>query len=215
MQTINDVKRRVVSSYPDWYSWTMLQRQILMLRASHGSFHQKGMFNPLTELSKIFGIDVATLMEAIESTPSLMSALSDYAKDNAYRHGKSKSGKKMQRRTKQSELLELIAYDSIPSVIVAIQSGSRPRISKSEQPFFEKWLEEFNKKPTRRRKGSIDDDGLWGWPRFNRDEEDELEGLEEPIKPFVRDINPEEQSVDPESSLPVFDTKEPEEHPDF
>ena len=199
MNNINDIKRRVISGYPDWYSWSPIQRQLLMLRATHGSYRMKGMFNPLKELSKVFGIDVLTLDTAITDTPSLKKALADYDTDNAYRHGVSKSGKKMQRATRQDELMQLIAYDSIPTVITAISNGTRPRLAKTEAPFLDKYLEDISHKQTRRKRSySVEDDGLPNWGNWEQEEQ---------LKPFERDINPEDPTTHPDYSadgLPEF-----------
>ena len=74
MQTIRDLKRRVCSAYPQWYEWTMLQRQLLMLRESHGEFTIETDYfsSPLNELTKIVNQDIMYIVESIKRCPTLV-----------------------------------------------------------------------------------------------------------------------------------------------
>ena len=208
MQTIRDLKRRITTAYPQWYEWTMLQRQLLMLRESHGEFTIETDYfsSPLNELTKVVNQDVMYIVEAIKRCPTLVQALKDYREQKAYRYGKTKKGKKMKRRCTQQDLLQLIAYDHMPAAITAVATGGKPRFSDTEKHFLQQWIAELDKKP----KGKNNDD-------YYDDE----------IRPFNRDINPEEpvdinifnlppsvRKVDYSADgLPNFDTDEQETQP--
>ena len=177
MQTVNDLRRRITSAYPQWYEWTMLQRMLLMLRATHGEFTIKrdDYNSPLKELEKALNQDYLYIENAISNTPTLVKAFKDYWEQNGYRDGKTKKGKKMKRRCSQKDLMELISFDNVPAAIVAISSGSKQRFADSEKPYLEQWLQELDKTP--KAKNNNDD--------YYDDE----------IRPFNRDINPENVDV--------------------
>ena len=176
MQTIRDLKRRVTTAYPQWYEWTMLQRQLLMLRESHGEFTIETDYfsSPLNELTKIVNQDIMYIVESIKRCPTLVKALKDYREQKAYRFGKTKKGKKMKRRCTQQDLLQLIAYDHMPAAITAVATGAKPRFSDTEKHFLQQWIDELDKKPKGR-----NNDGYY----------------EDEIRPFNRDVNPEEVDV--------------------
>ena len=171
MQTIRDLKRRITSAYPSWYEWTMMQRMLLMLRATHGEFTIKtdDYNSPLKELEKALNQDYLYIENAIANTPTLVKAFKDYREQDGYRYGKTKKGKKMKRRCTQQDLMQLIAYDNVPAAIVAISTGAKPRFADSEKPYLEQWLQELDKTPK---------------PKDSNDYYDDE------IKPFNRDIDP-------------------------
>lgn len=123
----------------------MLQRQLLLLRSSHGSFVQQDMYNPLTDIAMLLGYDVVHILSAIESSKSLQKAIHDYEQNGGYNYGTTLKGKQMKRRTSQKDLMELISYDSVVGSVVGLQTGNRPRLTESEKPYFRRWIEDLDK----------------------------------------------------------------------
>ena len=39
--SINNLRQRIISAYPDWDKWTKLQKQLLLLRSTHSEYWQK------------------------------------------------------------------------------------------------------------------------------------------------------------------------------
>ena len=163
LNTINDLRRRVKSTYPDWDKWTLMQRQLLLLRSSHGELTDKAGYDPSWELANMFNVPQPLIRQAVDGSPSLRKALADYDRDNAYGYGKTLKGKKMKRRTSQKDLLELISYEAIIGAIVGIQNGARPRLTEPEKPYLRRWYEELDKTFKRTTTDEEDDIGYDNW----------------------------------------------------
>jgi hypothetical protein len=209
MQTVNDLRRRITSAYPQWYEWTMLQRMLLMLRATHGEFTIKtdDYNSPLKELEKALNQDYLYIENAIANTPSLVKAFKDYREQDGYRYGKTKKGKKMKRRCTQQDLMQLIAYDNVPAAIVAISTGAKPRFADSEKPYLEQWLQELDKTPKPKDSNDYYDDEI---RPFNRDIDPS-----QPADVNIFNLPPSVRKIDYSADgLPNFDVDEQETQPE-
>ena len=143
--SINNLRQRIVSAYPDWNKWTKLQKQLLLLRSTHGEYWQKDPTDTLSDIlitdqyerlamvARIFNVRRNEISKAITSSTSFMEALKDYAKTQCYRFGNTKRGKKMKRRCTSKDLLELLCYENVPSAIFSVISGSRYELLGVEQ----------------------------------------------------------------------------------
>ncbi|MBM31593.1 MAG: hypothetical protein CL764_01925 [Chloroflexi bacterium] len=143
--SVNNLRQRIISAYPDWDKWTKLQKQLLLLRSAHGEYWQKDptdslsnilitdQYEKLSMVAKIFNVKKNEINKAITSSTSFMKALQDYAKSQCYRYGKTKRGKKMKRRCTSKDLLELLCYENVPSAIFSVISGSRYELIGVEQ----------------------------------------------------------------------------------
>ena len=143
--SINNLRQRIISAYPDWGKWTKLQKQLLLLRSTHSEYWQKdptdklsnilitAQYERLAMVAKIFNVKRNEISKAITSSTSFMKALQDYAKAQCYRYGKTKRGKRMKRRCTSKDLLELLCYENVPSAIFSVISGSRYELIGVEQ----------------------------------------------------------------------------------
>ena len=151
--SINNLRQRITTAYPKWDSWSQLQKQLLLLRSTHGEFWQKDAmdntssiliteeYDRLKEIAKIFDVNRSDIGKAILDCKDLQKALEDYARDNCYRYGRTKRGKKMKRRCSSKDLLELMLYEAVPSSIFAVLSSSRPRLLGIETENLNLWTE--------------------------------------------------------------------------
>jgi|ETNmetMinimDraft_12_1059888.scaffolds.fasta_scaffold17865_3 hypothetical protein len=143
--SINNLRQRIISAYPDWDKWTKLQKQLLLLRSTHEEYWQKDptdirpnilitdQYEKLAMVAKIFNVERNEISKSITSSTSFMKALEDYDKAQCYRYGKTKRGKKMKRRCSSKDLLELLCYENVPSAIFSVISGSRYELIGVEQ----------------------------------------------------------------------------------
>ena len=143
--SINNLRQRIISAYPDWGKWTKLQKQLLLLRSTHGEYWQKDptdtlsnilitdQYERLAMVARIFNVGKNEITNAITTSTSFMKALEAYAKAQCYRYGKTKRGKKMRRRCSSKDFLELLCYENVPSAIFSVISGSRYELIGVEQ----------------------------------------------------------------------------------
>lgn len=151
--SINNLRQRITSAYPSWDKWSQLQKQLLLLRSTHGEYWRKDamdntaniliteQYDRLKEIAKIFNVDRGDIGKAIKDDEDLQKALEDYGNHNCYRYGKTKRGKKMKRRCSAKDLLELMLYEAVPSSIFAVLSSSRPRLLGIETENLNLWTE--------------------------------------------------------------------------
>ena len=141
---IDQKRKRILSAYPNWTSWSKPQKALLILRATYGAIPR----NSMGEIDP-FDPTVATYCSTLNVHPTsferlftngLKEALADFDKTGAFRKGKTRKGQDMKRPTYTEELFSVLMFDSVPSTLIAVQSGSRKSLTNPEQEQLSLWL---------------------------------------------------------------------------
>ena len=100
--SINNLRQRIISAYPDWGKWTKLQKQLLLLRSTHSEYWQKDptdklsnilitdQYERLAMVAKIFNVKRNEISKAITSSTSFMKALQDNIQKYESKYGEIK-----------------------------------------------------------------------------------------------------------------------------
>jgi len=183
---IDSIKRRVLTSYPEWKHWNIYQKSVLIMRSSMGtiSVNHMGEVDPMhpTIISYSKKLDLNEMYFQRLLDDRLMSALNDYDKAGEYRKGTRRNGSPMKRATTTEELMNVFTYETAPPTYIAINSGARKSITNSEAKMLELW--EANAEQTEKVR-YIDSSRKQEEYYFKklREKEDELRNLKQKYEP--------------------------------
>ena len=191
---IDQVRARVLTTFPSWRNWSSQQKALIILRNSHGripvdEFGMTDAMHPtIVEYATSLGMN-SIHFEYLLRDKDVLKALRYFDKHNAYPRGKRKNGNSMKRATLPEELMLVYAYDNAPSNLFKVSFGLRRSLSQVESEQIGLWLADADETATIKYVDSAKarEEGLakgidyeTGLPMFE----------EEGLKPFVRDIDP-------------------------
>jgi len=141
---IDQVKKRILGAYPQWNTWSSLQKSLLILRSTFGKLPQPiKLLHPTTkQYARALNV-IETDIEFLLSD-GIDEALKDFDRSGAYRKGKRKNGGDMKRPTNPEELMMVYSYELAPTSLISVLSGARKSLTLPELKQMELWTANEN-----------------------------------------------------------------------
>ena len=202
---IDGTRRRILGAYPQWTSWSNLQKSLLILRSTYGKLKQPvDATHPTTKqyarALNIMETDIERLL-----TDGLSEALNDYDRTGAYRKGKKRRGGEMKRPTNPEEIVMVYSYELAPTSLISVLSGARKSLTLPELEQMKLWTatEEMVQKVKYV-------DSARNYEKYLREENKKMQ---DKVWELEAKLNPEEAQVEEEEFGydPYFDGEEEEE----